>query len=79
MFSAKNIFMPVLALALLAGCTDKELEQPQGVWPDYLRSESGEISIAAPSGSEFGPADNITVFSFLGDDVVILARKRRSV
>ena len=63
MFSAKNIFMPVLALALLAGCADKELEQPQGVWPDYLRSESGEISIAAPSGSEFGPADNITVFS----------------
>ena len=55
--------MPVLALALLAGCADKELEQPQGVWPDYLRSESGEISIAAPSGSEFGPADNITVFS----------------
>ncbi|MBO8448382.1 MAG: leucine-rich repeat domain-containing protein [Bacteroidetes bacterium] len=59
----KNILVPASLFVMLAGCTEKELESPSGIYPDYLATETGEISIKAPEGSAFGATDNLAVFS----------------
>lgn len=63
MSQGKNILKLALVLTVLAGCSEKLVEQPAGIYPDYLETESGEISIAASSGSGFVQGDNIAVFS----------------